>query len=52
MEYHSAIKKEYLAIYNRIDLEGIIPNEITQRKTNTLSFHLYVESKKTKRANK
>ena len=29
-----------------IDLEGIMLSEIIQRKTNTVSFHLCVESKK------
>ena len=29
-----------------MDLEGIMLSERTQRKTNTICFHLYVESKK------
>ena len=28
-----------------IDLEGIILSEISQRKTNTICYHFYVESK-------
>ena len=31
-----------------MDLEGIILSEISQTKTNTRLFHLYVESKKQK----
>ena len=30
-----------------MDLEGIMLSEIRQRKTNTVCYHLYVESKKT-----
>ena len=29
-----------------MDLEGIMLSEVNQRKTNTICFHLYVESKK------
>ena len=29
-----------------IDLQGIMLDEINQRKTNTVPFHLYVESEK------
>ena len=29
-----------------MDLEGIILSEISQRKTNTIHYHFYVESKK------
>ena len=29
-----------------MDLEGIMLSEITQRKTNTVCYHLYVKSKK------
>ena len=28
-----------------LDVEGILPSEINYRKTNTVWFHLYVESK-------
>ena len=34
-----------------MDLENIMLSEISQRKTNTIWFHLYVESKKTKQMN-
>ena len=48
--YYSAIKKsEILAFVTWLDLEGIML--ISQRKMNTIGFHLYVESKKkTKRS--
>ena len=37
MEYYSAIKEEILAfITTLIDLEGIMLNEISQRKTNII----------------
>ena len=29
-----------------MDLEDIVLSEISQRKTNTVCYHLYVESKK------
>ena len=32
-----------------MDLEGIMLSEITQRKTNTVWSHLYVESEKNKK---
>ena len=48
MEYYSAIKKNetlpFAAMW--MDLEGIMLSEISQRKTNTVWYHLYVESKK------
>ena len=31
-----------------MDLEGITLSEISQRKTNTVRYHLYVDSKKAK----
>ena len=34
-----------------MDLEGIMLNEISQRKTNTILFQSYIESKKKKRTN-
>ena len=34
-----------------MDLEGIMLNEISQRKTNTILFQLYIESEKKKRKN-
>ena len=29
-----------------MDLEGIMLNEVSQTETNTVSYHLYVDSKK------
>ena len=48
MEYYWAIKKNKILLLTAIwvDLEGIILNEITQRKANTIWYHLYVESKR------
>lgn len=50
MEYYSAIKKNEIMPFAIIwmDLEGIMLGEVRQKKTNTVSFHLYMESKKTK----
>ena len=47
-EYYSAIKKnEILSFATKgMDLKGIMLSEISQRKTNTVCYHLYVESKK------
>ena len=38
MEYHSAIKKNKILPFatRRMDLEGIMLSEISQRKTNTV----------------
>ena len=51
MEYYSAIKKNEIMPFAAIwmDLEIIILNEVSQRKTNSIWYHLYVESKKKKR---
>ena len=49
MECYSAIKKKKwnFAICNNMDgLERYMLNEISQRKTNTVWYHLHVESKK------
>ena len=48
MEYYSAIKKNEILPYAAtwMDLEGIMLSEISQRKINTIWYHLYVESKK------
>ena len=46
--YYSAIKKNEILPFAAtwMDLEGIMPSEISQRKTNTVRYHSYVESKK------
>ena len=48
MEYYSAIKKNAILSFATMwmDLEGIMLSEISQRKINTVWYHLYVESKK------
>ena len=47
MEYYSAIKKNEILPFATMwmDLEGIMLSEISQRKTNTVCYHLYVEPK-------
>ena len=51
MEYYLAIKKnEVMALAATwIDLDIVILSEISQRKTNIIWYHLYVESKRKKR---
>ena len=46
-EYHSAIKKNELMLFAAtwMDLEIIILSEVRNTKTNTIWYHLYVESK-------
>ena len=46
LEYYSAIKNvEILSFVTTwMNLEGIMLSEISQIKTNTMQFHLYVES--------
>ena len=48
MEYYTAIKKNDILPFAAtwMDLEGIMLSEMSQRKTNTVWSHLYVESKK------
>ena len=47
MEYYSAIKNENLPFATTwMELERIMLSEISQRKTNIVCYHLYVESKK------
>ena len=48
MEYYSAIKKGKIIPFATtwMDLEIIILSEVRQRKTNTILYHLYVESNK------
>ena len=47
MEYYSAIKKNTILTFvtTWMDMEGIMLSEVRQRKTNTVCFYLYVESK-------
>ena len=48
MEYYSAIKRNeilpFIAIW--MDLENIMLSEISQAKTNTVCYHLRVESER------
>ena len=48
MEYYSAIKNNEIMPFTAtwMDLEIIILSEISQRKTNIIWYHPYVESKK------
>ena len=48
MEYYSAIKKNEIMPFAAtwMELEGIRLSEISQSKTNTVYYHLHVESKK------
>ena len=49
MEYYSAIKNEILPFGTTwMDLEGVILNEVSQAKTNSIWFHSYIEYKKQK----
>ena len=46
MEYYSAIKKKEILPFAKawMDLENIMLSKISQRKTNTIWFHSYMES--------
>ena len=47
MEYYSAVKNEKLLFAATwMDLEGIMLSEISQRRTHTVQYNLYVGSKK------
>ena len=48
MYVYSAINKNEILPFATtwMDLEGIMLSEISQRKSNTLCYHLHVESKK------
>ena len=50
MEYYSAIKKDDILPFAAtcVDVKDIRHSEISQRKTNTLCYPLYVEPKKIK----
>ena len=47
-EYYSAIKRNEILPFPTIwmDLEGIMPSEISQPEKDNTVYHLYVESKK------
>ena len=51
MEYYSAIKKNEILPFTMtwMELEDIMLSKISQRKTNTIWFHSYVEFKKQNR---
>ena len=48
MEYYSGIKRKEILPFAAtwMGLEGIVLSEISQKKTNTMSYHVCVESKK------
>ena len=48
MEHYLATKRNEILPFAAtwIDLEGIMLSEISQRKTNTVWYHVYVELKK------
>ena len=48
MEYYSAVKNNEMMPFAAtwMDLEIVILIEVSQRKTNIIWYHLYVESKK------
>ena len=47
MEYYSARKKNGILLFARawMDMEGFMLSKISQRKINTVCYHLYVEPK-------
>ena len=47
MEYYIAIKRIMYFATTSLDLEIVILNEVSQGMRNILSYHLYVEFKKT-----
>ena len=48
VEYFSAIKNNKILPFAAMwmDLENVVISEMSQRKTNTVGYHFYVESKK------
>lgn len=52
MECYLAMKRnEILPFVTWMNIEGIMPSELSQKKTITIWFPLYAESKKLKRRN-
>ena len=54
MEYYSAMKRNEIELFvvRWMNLESIIQNEVSQRKTNIVCQHIYMESKKKKKVMK
>ena len=48
MEYYSTIKRNEIELFvvGWRDLESIIQSEVRKRKTNTICYCIYIESKK------
>ena len=48
---YSAIKMDEILLFAtaRMDLEGVMLSEISQKMTNTICFHVYVESNEQKK---
>ena len=48
MEYYPVIKKNEITpfVTTQINLEGLMPSKTNQKKTDTVSFLLYVKLKK------
>ena len=46
MEYYSGIKKNKIMPFSAtwMELETLILSEVNQKKTNTIGYHLYLES--------
>ena len=49
MEYYLAMKKNETLSFAMMELEGIMLSEISQRKTDIICFHSYVELEKLNR---
>lgn len=48
MEYHSSVRKKEIPLFliTWMDLESIILTEVSQRKKNTVRYHLHVKFRK------